>query len=391
MITAAKYRRNWYSYLEGDKQIWSILLVLSLVSIPVVLSSIHSLSDAGNQSPFIFLLKQLRNISMGLVAAILVYRIPIKWFNTFAAAIWVSSLVLLLYTGLFGPEINSARRWVEIPLIGLSFQASDYAKIALIILIAQRIASTQLNIKKLSEITWPILVPVLITLVLIAPFDMSNALLLFMVVFTMMFVGRINLKLVFATVLFGIFTCLGIYFLGNTYPSSIRSSTWEARITNFMEDTPNYQIRMRQQAVSNGGFWGVGPGKSLNKNYYNSPFTDFIYAVICEEFGFIGAIFILFIYLWFFWRVFLLVMRKNRAFGALLAFGLGTLIVYQAFLNMMVTLNLLPSTGLPLPMISLGGTSNLFTGIAFGIILSVSRIAYREEANIEIKLNESDH
>lgn len=373
--------------MEGDKQIWTILFVLSLVSFPVVMSSIHTLSDSGSQGLFMFLIKQLRNISMGLIAALIAYRIPIKWLNTFAAAIWIFSLLILLYTGLLGSEINSARRWVQIPLIGLSFQASDFAKIALIILIAQRIACTQLNIKKLSEITWPILVPILITLIFIAPFDMSNAILLFMVVFTMMFVGRINLKLVLATVLIGVFTCLGIYFLGNTYPSSIRSSTWESRIVNFLQDTPDYQIRMREQAISNGGLLGVGPGKSLNKNYFNSPFTDFIYAVICEEYGFIGAIFVLFIYLWFFWRVFLLVLRKNRAFGALLAFGLGTLIVYQAFLNIMVTLNLLPSTGLPLPMISLGGTSNLFTGIAFGIILSVSRMAYDDHKSAETEVS----
>lgn len=358
---------------EGDRQIWTILFILSLLSIPVVLSSVHTLTETYNVSPFTFLIRQLRNIALGIFAALAFFFVPLKRLNSWAAFMWIFSIALLIYTSLFATEFNEARRWLRIPIVGISFQPSDLAKITLIILMAQRISSKQDNIKNFKEVWAPLIIPIIITMIFIAPNDLSSALLLLLTVFLMMFVGRLNLKVIIGTILVGALFVTGLYFLGTHYPNAIRSATWKTRVVNYLEDRPDYQIQMREQAISNGGLFGVGPGKSLNKNYYNSPFTDFIYAVIAEEYGILGAVIVLFLYLWLFWRVFLIIISREKAFGAMLAFGLGSIITMQALMNMMVTLNMLPATGIPLPMVSQGGTSNAITGIAFGIILAVSR------------------
>lgn len=372
---------HWLKLVEGDRQIWMVLIMLSLFSVPVVLSSINVLADKYDTSPFIFLGQHLRNISIALLIAFVCHRLPSKFYNQWALVIYVLSVGLLIYTALFADELNSARRWIDIPLLGMSFQPSDFAKVSLLMLLAQRISSKQLVIKKIGEAFYPIFLPVALSLVLIIPFDLSTALLLFCVVFAMMFVGRMNLGLLIGVVALGMVLFSGIYMVGEKYNSLIRSETWTRRVVDFVDTdaVPDHQVLMRNQAIGNGGLFGVGPGKGLNKNYFNSPFTDFIYAVICEEFGLLGALLVVLLYLWFFWRVVVMIFRSERAFGAILAFGLAFMIVLQAMVNMLVTLDMLPSTGIPLPMISLGGTSNMITGAAFGIILSISKDFKKEQ------------
>lgn len=376
---------QWLKLVEGDRQIWMVLIMLSLFSVPVVMSSINMLADKYDTSPFIFLGQHLRNISIALLITFICHRLPSKFYNKWAFVVYLFSIGLLLYTALFADDLNSARRWIDIPLLGMSFQPSDFAKVALLMLLAQRISSKQLVIKKVGEAFKPIFLPVAISLILIIPFDLSTALLLFVVVFAIMFVGRMNLGLLTGIVALGLFLFSSIYMIGEKYNSLIRSETWTSRVVSFMDRdaVPDHQVLMRNQAISNGGLFGVGPGKGLNKNYFNSPFTDFIYAVICEEFGLLGALFVVMLYLWFFWRVVVMIFRSERAFGAILAFGLAFLIVLQAMFNMLVTLDMLPSTGIPLPMISLGGTSNMITGAAFGIILSISKDFKKEQKKRE--------
>jgi cell division protein FtsW len=383
MVGATNISHNFKKVLQGDRQIWMILFVLAILSIPVVLSSIHMLADKYDTSPLVFLGQHCRNVCIAILIAFICHRIPSKYYNKIAMVLYAIAVLLLIYTDLFAGELNEARRWIRIPLVGLSFQPSDFAKVALIVLLAQRISSNQLTIKNMKKAFKPIYLPTMIIIFLIMIFDLSTALLLCVAIFAMMFVGRMNVGIIFGLALLASLAIAGISQFGSKYDVGMRSKTWSSRVEHFLnrgESARPDQVLWRNQAISRGGLMGVGPGKGLNKNYFNSPFTDFIFAVICEEYGLLGGGFVVFLYLWFFWRVTIMVINSNRAFGALLAFGLAFMIVLQAMINMMVTLDLLPSTGIPLPMISLGGTSNMITGAAFGIILSISR-DYRNQKN----------
>jgi cell division protein FtsW len=291
----------------------------------------------------------------------------------------VVAFVLLLLTMWLGPVINNAQRWLRIPIVGLTFQSSDFAKLALIIFVARSIGSKQDVIKDFKEAFVPIILPILGICMLIAVNDLSSAIMLFLICLMMMIVGRVAMQYVVMLILGGVMVFSFMVMIGGKYPEMFpRIPTWANRIETFMNpdmasSDARYQITKAQIAMANGGITGVGPGNSTQRNYVPSAHSDFIYSIIVEEYGVIGGIAVIGLYLLLFFRVVRLVTKSSKAFGAMVAFGIGLSLLAQAFFNIAVNLDLVPVTGLTLPLISMGGTSLLFTCVSFGIILSVSK------------------
>jgi cell division protein FtsW len=295
-------------------------------------------------------------------------------FSRSAPILLLISIPLLFYTLLFGAEINDARRWISIPFLDLTFQSSDFAKLALLIYVARAISVKQDYIKDFNSAFVPIILPIVIVCGLIAPADLSTALLLFFTCLLMMFVGRVSTKYLVLLILVGVVVFTFLILIAQLFPDFVRVETWISRVNDFINNPDGgYQVRQSKIAIASGEIFGNGPGNSIQRNYLPAPYSDFIFAIICEEYGLLGGLFIIFLYLLLFIRVIRLVTKSPKAFGSLLAFGLTLSMVIQAFANIAVSVHLVPVTGLTLPLVSMGGTSILFTCIAFGIILSVSK------------------
>lgn len=382
--------------LRGDRAIWVIVLFLAFASLLAVYSAAGSLAyryAAGNTE--IYLLKHGFILCASLVVMYLCYRLHYMSYSKLAPILLSAAIILLLYTLLFGSEINEARRWIQLPVLDISFQTSDFAKLALIVYVARAIAIKQENIKDLKGAFLPIILPIAVVCGLIAPADLSTAALLFVTCMMMMFIGRIDLKYILALVGFGVVILLLLFAIAQIFPDAVRASTWVSRVTDFMTDADGgYQIQQAKIAIARGEWFGVGPGNSIQRNYLPYPYADFIYAIICEEYGLLGGLAIIVLYLWLFFRCTAMVTRSPKAFGAILAMGLCLNLVIQAFSNIAVSVHLVPVTGLTLPFVSMGGTSVLFTSVAFGIILSVSRyieLARLKYAAQEMAPDESDY
>ena len=314
------------------------------------------------------------------------YRLHYIQYAKLAPIMMVIAVPLLVYTALFTERINDASRWIKIPILDLTFQTSDFARIALIVFVARALAMRQDYIKEFKGAFLPIIAPIILICGLIAPSNLSTAALLFVTTFLMMFIGRISLKYVFLLMFLGIVVFGGIFYIGQYFPEYIRVETWTNRIQDFLYSDGQYQVQQSKIAIAEGGMFGLGPGNSIQRNLLPFAYADFIYAIICEEYGFIGGALILLMYLWLLIRTVSLVTRCPKTFGAMLALGLTLNIVITAFANIAVSVKLVPATGLTLPMISMGGTSFIFTCLSFGIILSVSRFvetAYEEKKKLE--------
>ena len=375
--------------LKGDKAIWLIVLFLALASLLAVYSSAGSLAyrySGGNTE--IYLLKHGFILGLSLFVTYLCYRLHYTKYSKLAPVLLAGAAIMLVYTLFFGAEINEARRWIQVPVLNLSFQTSDFAKLALIVYVARAIALKQESIKDWRTMLLPIILPIGIICGLIAFADLSTAALLFVTCSLMLFIGRIDMKYIFGLIGVGLVVLAILIIVGQLFPDASRSSTWMSRVTDFMENTDGgYQIQQAKIAIARGEWFGVGPGNSIQRNYLPYPYADFIYAIICEEYGLLGGLLIIGLYLWLFFRCTAMVTRSPKAFGALLAMGLCLNLVIQAFSNIAVSVHLVPVTGLTLPFVSMGGTSLLFTSVAFGIILSVSR--YIELAQMKYAMQET--
>jgi len=384
-----------YAELRGDRVIWMILAVLSIFSILTVYSSMGTIAwrlSGGNTTAY--LMKHMFILGFGLFLAYLAYLTPYIRFKMLAPFLWAVALFLLVYTLLFGVEINHARRWIQIPFINLTFQTSDFAKMALILLVAREITRHKDYIKDFSKAFVPIILPILIICGLIAPADLSTALILFTTCLMMMFIGRVDVKYMGLLVLLWVVLFAGLIVLAQLYPEAdvIRLDTWTSRISDFMTGSTDgsFQNQQAKIAIANGGIFGNGPGNSIQRNYLPTPYADFIYAIICEEYGLIGAFLILALYVLLFFRTTRLVTISEKSFGAMAAVGLSLNIVIQALANMAIATNMTPVSGLTLPMVSWGGTSVLFTCLFFGIILSVSSQVEQASERMEAAENSSN-
>jgi len=391
------------SRTRGDKVIWAVVVLLALVSLLAVYSSTGLLAYKmykGNTE--IYLFKQFAFIIAGVMIIYFAHMVNYIIYARVAKILFLISIPLLIYTLFFGVKLNEGSRWIRLPIVNMTFQTSDLAKLALIMYISRLLSRKQDQIKDFKKGFLPVILPVAVVCLLIAPANLSTALLIGATCMMLMFIGRVrgkHLIMTIGVVMIPVMVLITAAIVRhkteepltvNHQPSThsrllIRVDTWINRVENFMygkkEDKAddNYQVNQAKIAVANGGWIGLGPGNSRQRNFLPHPYSDFIYAIIIEEYGLIGGAAIMFIYLVFLFRSIRIFKKCPFAFGAFLALGLSFTLMIQAIANMAVNVNLFPVTGVTLPLISMGGSSFLFTCLAIGIILSVARNAEKVE------------
>ncbi|UKT64425.1 FtsW/RodA/SpoVE family cell cycle protein [Pedobacter mucosus] len=358
---------------KGDRWIWLIIILLSLISVMAVYSATGTLAyKKGEAVEKLLLTKHLIFVLMGIGMIYIAHLLDYRYYAGISKILMIITIPLLFYTLIFGANVNDASRWVKIPVIGLTFQTSDLAKLALITFLARMLTKKQENIKNVKESFIPIMGSVCVVFVLIALANLSTALMLFGVSILLLIIGRISIKQISIVCVGGAILLLFVVFLGP------RRATYASRIKSFIHpeqqhSDKTFQADQAKIALATGGVFGKGPGNSTQRNFLPHPYSDFIFAIIIEEWGTLGGIVIMMLYLILLYRCIKIVTKAPKAFGALLAAGLSFSLTIQAFANMAVAVGLGPVTGVPLPLVSMGGTSMIFTSVAFGIILSVSR------------------
>lgn len=354
--------------LQGDPVIWVVVFLLSVTSILVVYSSIGTLAYKRTISPELYLVKHTFMVLLGLGAMWIAHKVDYRYYSKLSRlALWIS-VPLLIYTFTNGTTLNEAARWITLPVINTSFQPSDFASLALIINLASMLSKRQQNIEDIKESLIPMLIWSGIICGLIALTNLSTAMLLFATCMLIMFIGRVPMKYLAMLVLVGALAGAVAIKYG------VRGETAKNRILSFMSGTElPFQAKHARIAVATGGFFGKGPGNSDQRNILPHPYSDFVYAIVIEEYGLFGGLVVLVLYLVLLHRGMKAAYNSERAFGGLLSAGLSFDLVCQAMVNMGVVVGLGPITGQPLPLISMGGTAMIFTGISVGIILSVSR------------------
>jgi cell division protein FtsW len=387
---------NLINKTRGDKVIWALVILLTLVSLLAVYSATGSLAYKnyrGNTE--IYLFKQIAFILVGLMVIYFAHLVNYTFYSKAAKIAFLISLPLLFYTLFFGVKMNEGSRWIRLPLINMTLQTSDFARLALFMFLARLLSKKQDIIKDFKKGYLPVIIPVAGTCLLIAPANLSTALLLGASCLLLMFIGRVNTKHILMTIGIALIPLLILIsaavirhgknnneeVVGAKRSSSslfVRVDTWIGRMESFIYgskdiDDDAYQTTQAKIAISKGGVFGVGPGNSTTRDYLPQAYNDFIYAIIIEEYGLMGGAFIMFIYLVFLYRCIRIFKKCPYAFGAFLALGLSFTLAIQAVANMAVTVNLFPVTGVTLPLVSMGGTSFIFTCLAIGIILSVAR------------------
>jgi len=376
---------------KGDRWIWLIIILLSLISVMAVYSATGTLAyKRGETVEKLLLTKHLIFVMLGIGMIYIAHLLDYRYYAGISKILMIIIIPLLLYSVIFRANVNDASRWVKIPVIGLTFQTSDLAKLALITFLARMLTKKQENIKNVKESFIPIMGSVCVVFVLIALANLSTALMLFGVSILLLIIGRISIKQISLVCVGGAILLLFVVFLGP------RRATYASRIKSFMHpeqqhSDKTFQADQAKIALATGGVFGKGPGNSTQRNFLPHPYSDFIFAIIIEEWGTFGGLVIMTLYLVLLYRCIKIVTRAPKAFGALLAAGLRFSLTIQAFANMAVAVGLGPVTGVPLPLVSMGGTSMIFTSVAFGIILSVSRDVEEnlagKEASDKIKNN----
>jgi len=367
---------------KGDRWIWLIIILLSLISVLAVYSATGTLAYKRGVGSESLMFKHMMFIVFGFVLIYFAHLLNYRYYAGISKVLMVITIPLLLYTLLFGSNVNDASRWIAIPGTGLTFQTSDLAKLALITFLARTLTKKQENIKDVRKAFIPIMGSVCLVFILIGLANLSTALMLFGVSILILLIGRISMKQI-AIVCVGGAALLTILVLFGP-----RRETYKSRIKAYFNPEMQHSDKTFQQdqskiAIASGGILGKGPGNSTQRNFLPHPYSDFIFAIIVEEYGMVGGVSVVLLYLLLMYRIIKIVTQAPKAFGALLAAGLGFSLTIQALANMAVAVNLFPVTGVPLPLVSMGGTSILFTSIAFGIILSVSKDV--EEYKLETK------
>src|SRR5690554_1805754 len=361
-----------FSKLKGDRWIWIIVIILSIWSMLAVYSSVGTLAYKNSMASEVYLIKHMSMIIGGFALMYFSHLLDYRYYAGISKILMIVTIPVLLYTLVFGETINDANRWVTIPVINQTFQTSDLAKLALITFLARMLTRKQGNIKDVKTSFLPVMGSVCIVFVLIAWANLSTAMMLFGVSILLLIIGRISIKQIALVCLGGGILLAVVMFAGP------RRDTYTSRINTFInggeaDPDKSYQSDHAKIAIATGGFFGKGPGNSMERNILPHPYSDFIFAIIVEEYGAFGALILVSLYIVFMYRCIRIVTQSPKAFGALLAAGLGFSLTIQALANMAVAVGLGPVTGVPLPLVSMGGTSILFTSVALGIILSVSR------------------
>lgn len=372
---------------QGDKVIWMVTLLLSVLSVLAVYSAISTLAYKAEGNSLKFLVKHTVMLGVGFTVIFVVHKIRFKYFSKASAILFWVAAALLVLTLVMGPDINQARRWLRIPFIGLTFQSSDLAKIVLMVFLARQLNQYRTQLHDFKAGVWPVLWPVLLICGLIFPADFSTAAMLFGVAYLVMFIGGVPVRHLLKIAGGGIVAIMMVFMLGKAAPNLFpRLDTWTTRLTSFTSSSGDgeYQTNYAQVAIYNGGLLPSGPGTGISRNYLPHPYSDMIYAFIIEEYGaLLGGLGVLLLYLILLYRGIRISLRCPKHFGGLLALGLSFLLAGQAFINMAVAVRLFPTTGQPLPLLSMGGTSVIFTSLAIAMILSVSRSVFNPESDTE--------
>ncbi len=387
--------RFMLSTARSEKVIWSIVFLLVVVSVLAVYSATGSLAykEREGQTSY-YLIRQILFTVCGMAIIYFTHLVNYKWFSRLALWFYIISIPLLLYTLIFGTNLNEANRWITLPVLNLSFQTSDFARLSLFMYLARQLSRKQDCMDDLKTGFLPLLMPIIITTLLIAPANLSTALLTALTGMLILFMGRAKMKYLVYTALVAIVPlALLILVAVSTHDDTTNKSaadsdvvlavkgtgrvgTWINRIQHYVyaedADLP-YQVQQANIAIAKGRWLGLGPGNSEQRNFLPHSYSDFIYAIIIEEYGFIGAFLLLTLYIVFLYRCIRLQRRFPYAFGTFLAMALSINLVIQALVNMGVNVGLLPVTGVTLPLVSMGGSSIIFTCLSIGIILSVAR------------------
>ncbi len=375
---------------HGDKVIWAIVVLLTLMSLLAIYSSTGTLAYKMTKSPESYLFKQIGLVAAGVIIIYIAHLVNYTFYSRVALLLYAISIPMLIYTLFFGTNLNDANRWVKLPIINLTFQTSDLAKLALFMYLSRKLSKKQDVIKDFKKGFIPLITPVFFICILIAPANLSTALLTGATSLILLFIGRVSIKHLALVVLVVAIPLSILVGVANMYydettgkPKPIpemltkgRIETWIKRVQNFMyaeKESSSYQVQQSKIAIAKGDWAGLGPGNSQARNFLPHPYSDYIYSIIVEEYGLLGGIAVLMIYLLFLLRCIRVMKKCPYAFGAFLSLGLSFTLVIQAMANMAVNVNLFPVTGVTLPLISMGGSSFLFTCSAIGIILSVAK------------------
>lgn len=398
--------KTFNKIFQGDRVIWMVVAFLSLMSLLAVYSATGTFANARHDGNNTYvLMRHAVTLLIGLGCMYVAHIVKYTYYSTLFKIAFYVSVPLLAYTTFFGSDLNDAQRTIQL-FGGISFQTSDLAKIALIGYLARMLTIKQDDIKDFKNAFVPLMLPVLLIVGLILPENFSTAAILFVCSVALLFVGRINFKYLMMFMMIGIVALTIFILVVMNSDDQGRTVTWVNRIERFInpsdEDSDedgivitdeNYQTMHSKIAIASGGLFGKAPGRSTQRNILPHPYSDFIFAIIIEEYGLIGGVFVLMLYMILLFRAIAITVAIPQSFGGFLSFGLAFLLVMQALINMGVAVGLLPVTGQPLPLVSMGGTSLMFTGGAIGVILSVSKEVNKiKEKRDELKpTTESDN
>ena len=374
-----------FDNIKGDRIIWAIAALLAIFSFLPVYSAASNLAYIGSGSnTFSYFIKHFVHLFLGFSIIYGVHKIPYRYFKGLSMVMIPVVLILLIITMLQGATIGGANasRWIRVPIVGFTFQPSTLAALVLMVYVARYLSKIKDETISFRESVLLLWLPVFIVLALILPANFSTAALIFSMVILLTFVGGYPLKYLSIIIGSGVVVLALFVLTAKAFPDLMpnRVDTWTSRISSFVDSEvtqEDYQIEKAKIAIATGGLQGLGPGKSIQKNFLPQSSSDFIFAIIIEEYGLIGGILLLILYLWLLFRIVIVAQKSDSVFGKLLAIGVGIPVIFQALVNMGVAVQLFPVTGQTLPLISSGGTSIWVTCLALGVVLSVS--AKRDE------------
>lgn len=385
--------QSLFNNIKGDRLIWAIAILLAVFSFLPVYSAASNLAYInGSGNTFAFFVKHFMHLFLGFVIIYGVHKVPYRYFRGLSMIMIPVVIVLLIVTILQGTTIDGANasRWIRIPFVNMSFQTSTLAAVILMVYVARYLSKIKDKTVAFKETILPLWTPVFLVLILILPANFSTTAIIFSMVLILAFLGGYPIRYLALIVATGLLALTFFVLVAKAFPNIApnRVDTWISRIENFIKGDnaeDNYQIEKAKIAIASGDIVGLGPGKSKQKNFLPQSSSDFIYAIIIEEYGLVGGLFLMLLYLWLLFRIVIVAQKADTVFGKLVVIGVGLPIIFQALINMSVAVELFPVTGQTLPLISSGGTSIWMTCLAIGIILSVSakRQEQKEQENIE--------
>ena len=388
--------KNIFKNIEGDRAIWAIVTVLAILSfLPVYSASTNLVYVVNNGTTTFHLFKHAFLLSCGFLIIYAVHKIPYRYFSGGSVLMIPFVILLLIYTLTQGTTIGGANasRWIQIPFIGVGFQTSTLAGLVIMVYVARYLARNKDNDVTFKETILQLWLPVAFILALILPANFSTTAIVFLMVLLLTFIGGYPLKYIASVVGLGVVGLALFVLTAKAFPDAMpnRVDTWISRIENFSNKNADegYQVEKAKIAIASGGLQGRGPGKSIQKNFLPQSSSDFIFAIIVEEYGLLGAIVVILLYFMLLFRIVMAAKKASSIFATLLIIGVGLPIIFQAIINMAVAVNLFPVTGQTLPLISSGGTSIWMTCFAIGIILSVTADKEKKE-NLENEENPLD-